>query len=277
MDSFSKMASVPPRCICNNASISKPASHGSAASTEFQAVRDSFSAMKLKQTNLRESETSKGVVDNEDLEKRGRNSTELTPGDVVREFSQYSQRVRRNSFPSLQLVAVDIQYSVPTKTNSAPRQHSRGHIRDAVGSGLHCINEVPGRSGWRAPNSTRVSGSSNLVQQRRFSTGAQRNMTHQNAPFNLFAKHRRASLTSTREKQSSWRVKLHQWSIDLDEDDDNSRLQDGQTWRTSLPNISNFTHQTANGPYNVLPKIGRRNSLVGALQEKNVTHHKKKR
>lgn len=276
MDSFSK-TSVPPECICNNASINKPASHGSAASTEFQTVRDTFSAMKLKQTNLRESETSKCVVDNEDLEKRGRNSSELTPGDVVREFSQYSQRVRRNSFPSLELVAVDIQYSVPTKTISAPRRRSRGHIQDAVGSGLHCINEIPERSGWRASNSTRVSGSSNLLQQRRFSTGAQRNMTHQNAPFNLFAKHRRASLTSTREKQSSWRVKLHHWSIDLDEDDDNSRLQGGQTRRTSLPNISNFTHRTANGPYNVLPKIDQRNSLVGALQEKNVTHHKRKR
>ena len=272
------MASVPPECICNNASISKPVSHGSAASTEFQTVRDSFSAMKLQQTNLRESETSKGVVDNEDLEKRGRNSSDLTPGDVVREFSQYSQRVRRNSFPSLELVAVDIQYSVPTKTNSAPRRHSRGHIQDAVGSGLHCINEISERSGWRAPNSTRVSGSSNLVQQRRFSTGAQRNMTHQNAPSKLFAKHRSASLTSTREKQSSWRVKLHHWSIDLDEDDDNSGLQGGQTRRrTSLPNISNFTHQTANGPYNALPKIDRTNSLVGALQEKNVTHHKSKR
>ena len=271
------MASVPPGCICNNASISKPASHGSTASTEFQTVRDSFFAMKLKQTSLRESETSKCVVDNEDLEKRGRNSTELTPGDVVREFSQYSQRVRRNSFPSLELVAVDIQYSVPTKTNSAPRRRSRGHIQDYVGSGLHCINEIPERSSWRASNSTRVSSSSNLVQQKRFSTGAQRNMTHQNAPFNLFTKHRRASFTSTREKQSSWRVKLHQWSIDLDEDDDNSRLQGGQTRRISLPNISNFTHRTANGPYNVLPKIDQRNSLVGALQEKNVTHRKSKR
>ena len=276
MDSFSK-TSVPPEYICNNASINKPASHGSAASTEFQTVRDSFFAMKLKQTNLRESETSKCVVDNENLEKRGRNSTELTPGDVVREFSQYSQRVRRNSFPSLELVAVDIQYSVPTKTNSAPRRRSRGHIQDAVGSRLHCINEIPERSGWRAPNSTLVSGSSNLVQQRRFSTGAQRNMTNQNASSNLFAKHRRASLTSTREKQSSWRVKLHHWSIGLDEDDDNSRLKGSQTRRTGLPNISNFTHQTANGPYNVLPKIDRRNSLVGALQEKNVTHHKRKR
>ena len=184
---------------------------------------------------------------------------------MVREFSQYSQRVRRNSFPSLELVAVDIQYSVPTKTNSAPRRRSRGHIQDAVGSGLHCINEIPERSGWRAPNSTLVSGSSNLVQQRRFSTGAQRNMTNQNASSNLFAKHRRASLTSTREKQSSWRVKLHHWSTDLDEDDDDSRLQGGQTRRTSLPNISNFTHRTANGPYNVLPKIDQRNSLVGAL------------
>ena len=103
-------------------------------------------------------------------------------------------------------------------------------------------------------------------------------MTHQNAPSKLFAKHRSASLTSTREKQSSWRVKLHHWSIDLDEDDDNSGLQGGQTRRrTSLPNISNFTHQTANGPYNALPKIDRTNSLVGALQEKNVTHHKSKR
>ena len=128
MDSFSK-TSVPPECICNNASINKPASHGSAASTEFQTVRDTFSAMKLKQTNLRESETSKCVVDNEDLEKRGRNSSELTPGDVVREFSQYSQRVRRNSFPSLELVAVDIQYSVPTKTISAPRRRSRATFR----------------------------------------------------------------------------------------------------------------------------------------------------
>ena len=252
----------------NEALINRPELLISTASTEFQTVMDGFSAMKVKETKLRENERTKYVEENEDVEqrlRRRRNLTELTLGDAVSEFSQYPQKERRKSLPSLGLVAVDIQYSIPTKTNSR--------------SELHSISKIPGKgakpgdlkSATKALKLTnQVKEGSSYIPRRRFSLGAQVDMKGLNTPSGLATKQSRASCTRKRENNSAWRVKLHHWSVDIDDDSDNSKPQihHVKTRRcSSLPISSSFTCQPANGRYGILPKINRKNSLVGARQK----------
>lgn len=279
--------------VTHSIATSRPETCSSSRSTEFQTVLDGFTSLKVQESKPEGVETTKCVDENVDekrlLHKR-RDSTELTPGDVVREFSQQSQRGRRASLPTLGLVAVDIQYSVPSKRN--PGSYPENLSSAIVGSGLHSIKEIPekgaknaaGPRHFKGASSSKTSlsinqpaGNSSLLRRRRFSLGAQRNMKFKNSAFGLPNKQRRASCSTCVEEKSSWCVKVHHRTLSINDDWDKPHshgIQPGyrqlQTRRASLPSVSSFTGQPfSSSRYGILPRIGRKNSLVGEPDEQS--------
>ena len=226
----------------------------SSRSSEFQAVLDGFSTMKIGEGKIQEKETKKCSGENGDkgrLLNRRQNSTDLKPGDLVMEVSQ----VRRKSLPSLGLVAVDIQCSVPTKMKNS-RSFPADMTRNIMGGELKSIREIPEKG---ARKSIHDEGLTKIASKRkgtfpggrRFSVGTQPNMNHFRGTLG----------TSQRTASSEWRVKVHKRSLDIN--NDNNRLYPHiQTRRASFAGFSNFTSQPQ-GSTDLFPRIGKKNSLVG--------------
>ena len=281
IDQGFKMAPFPP----HNAP-SRPETCSSSRSSEFQTVLDGFTALKLQETKAEGIEPKKSIDPNEDKERllhKRRNSTELTPIDIVNEFGQQSHRARRASPPSLGLVAVDIQYSIPLQRHSGSYPEN---LANGIGKyELGIIKEIPekGRGHSNKPShlkaatnktssSCQLGGNSNLFRRRRFSLGAQRNTNVANTAFGLPTKQRRVSCSSRVESNSAWRVKVHQRSLGINDDFDNLDPHNIQPARgnhplykrrNSLSSISSFSGEPVSTKYNILPKIGQKNSLVG--------------
>ena len=231
----------------------------SSRSSEFQAVLDGFSTMKINEGKTQEKETKKCSGENSDggrLQNRRRNATELTPGDLVKEFSQAPQRARRKSLPSLGLVAVDIQCSVPTKMKNS-QSFPTDMTRNIMGGKLKSIQEIPEKG---TKKSSHIEELTKMASKRkgtfpggrRFSLSTQLNVSPS----------RSAHGTSQRRASSEWRVKVHKRSLDISNDTD--RLYPYiQTRRASFAGFSNFTSQPQGSTNSVFPRIGRKNSLVG--------------
>ena len=230
----------------------------SSRSSEFQAVLDGFFAMEINERKTQGKENKKCFGENVDggrLLNRRRNSTELTPRDLVKEFNQVPQRVRRKSLPSLGLVAVDIQCSIPTKMKNS-RSFPADMTSNTMGGALKSIQEIPEKG---ARQSSHIEGLTKIASkrkgtfpgERRLSLGTQLIMTPS----------RDALGTSQRKASSEWRVKVHKRSLDISNDNDRLYPQI-QTRRASFAGLSGFTNQPR-GSTDLFPRIGRRNSLVG--------------
>jgi len=230
----------------------------SSRSSEFQAVLDGFFTMEINEGKTQEKETKKCFGENVDggrLLNRRRNSTELSPGDLVMEFNHAPQRVRRKSLPSLGLVAVDMQCSVPMKMKNS-RSFPADMTSSIMGSVLQSIEEIPKKG---ARKNSHIEGLTKMASKRkgtfpggrRLSLGTQLNLTPS----------RGALGTSQKKASSEWRVKVHKRSLDFN--NDNGRLYPKlQTRRASFAGSSGFTNQPQ-GSTDLFPRIGRRNSLVG--------------
>lgn len=240
---------------------SRISSCSSSRSTEFQTVLDGFHTLKINEAKTNETEATKSFGENVDEDRllyKRRNSTELTPGDVVMKFGQAPQRVRRKSLPSLGLVAVDIQCSVPTKmTNS---QSFPGNMsRCTMGRELKNIPEIPKKGARKNSHFKGVTKKANkpegiFPRGRRFSMDVRQNINTSKIS------QRRASCSKIIESPSKWCVKVHERSLDINDDDD--RLYPHiQTRRASYAGLPSFPDQS-NANSGLLPRIGRRNSLV---------------
>ena len=249
----------------------------SSRSSEFQAALEEFSTMKISKMEAQEKET-KNCAEDETVEKlvqRRPSLSELAPANLAMGVSTPAHRGRRKSLPSLGLVAVDIQYSIPSKKNSRSYGCPENLGCDTVESKLYRINEIfktesnpvhSKRKVTKSLDSLRVGGSSNVLPSRRFSVGA-KGIKAPNSNIAFSTKQRRASCSTCNEKDSTkWRVSIHQRSLNIDDDYDSYLYnpflhRNLRNPRTSLPNInSNFAGQT--GRSNILPKVGQRNSLV---------------
>ena len=249
----------------------------SSRSSEFQAALKEFSTMNLSKMEAQEKET-KNCADEtvEKLVQRRPSLSELAPADLAMGVSTPAHRGRRKSLPSLGLVAVDIQYSIPpSKKNSRSYGCDENSGCDTGESELYRINEIfktesnpvhSKRKVTKSLDSLRVGGSSNVLPRRRFSVGAQ-GIKAPNSNIAFSTKQRRASCSTCNEKDSTkWRVSIHQRSLNIDDDCDSYLYnpflhRNLRNRRTSLPNInSNFAGQT--GRSTILPKVGQRNSLV---------------
>ena len=239
----------------------------SSRSTEFQTVLDGFSDLKINEAKAHENETTKGFdekLDSRRLLNRRQSSVELTPGDVVMEFSQAPPRIRRKSLPSLGLVAVDIQYSVPTKMKNS-KSFPCDMTARITGNELKSIQEIP-KKGTHKPNHFQGMAKkpnkpeSNIMRRRRFPLGAQRNITLSSSAFVSRTNQRRASCTKIAESPSEWRVEVHKRNLDINDEDD--RLYPHiQTRRASYAGVSSISDHLQNRQ-GLLPRIGKRNALV---------------
>ena len=140
--------------------------------------------MKITKMEAQEKET-KNCAD-ETVEKfvqRRRSLSGLAPADLAMGVSTPAHRGRRKSLPSLGLVAVDIQYSVPSKKNSRSYGFPENSECDTGESELYRINEIfktesnsvySKRKLTKSLDSLRVGGSSNMLPRRRFSTVARK-------------------------------------------------------------------------------------------------------
>ena len=203
----------------------------SSGSTEFQAALDTFSRMKINETKLQEEETTKSVeesIDTKKLVQRRQSLSEFASVDMEKAVSRSAHKERRKSLPSLGLVAVDIQYSIPpSKKNSRSYGFPSTLASDTAESKLYRINEILKKeansvhSKWTLTNSfgsRHVGGSSNLLPTRRFSVGAKSNKSP-NTNFAFSTKQRRASCSTCNENSSTkWRVLIHQRSLNIDDD-----------------------------------------------------------
>lgn len=233
----------------------------SSRSSEFQAVLDGFSTLKINEGKNQENETKNCFSENIDTNRflnRRRNPTEITPGDLTMEFSQAPQRYRHNSLPSQRLVGVDIQCSVPRKMK---KSHSfpTDMTRNIMGSQLKSIQEIPEKEARR---SSHIDGLTEVASKRQdtfpsgrqFSVGTQLNMNHSRGTLG----------TGQRRASSEWRVKVHKRCLDISNDKD--RLYPHiQTRRASFSGFSSSTSGAQNST-NLFPSIGRRNSLVGEVK-----------
>lgn len=227
----------------------------SSRSSEFQAVLDGFSILKIDEGKSQETMKCSGENDGKGrLLDRRQNSTELMPGNLVMEFSHG----RRKSLPSLGLVAVDIQCSVPTKMKNS-RSLPADMTRNIMGGELKSIQEIPEKGARESSHVKGFEGFTKMASKRketfpggrRFSLGTQLNMNHA----------RGALGTSQRRASSEWRIKVHKRSLDIS--NDNDRLYPHiQTRRASFAGFSNFTSQPQRST-ELFPRIGRKNSLVG--------------
>ena len=194
---------------------------------------------------------------------------------MAKAVSRSAHKERRKSLPSLGLVVVDIQYSIPpSKKNSRSYGFPSTLASDTAESKLYRINEILKKEansvhsqGTLANSfgSRHVGGSSNLLRTRRFSVGAKSNKSS-NTNFAFSPKQRRAScLTCNENSSTKWRVLIHQKSLNIDDDFESNLynslpLRNSKNPRTSLPTInSNFAGQTRGTT--ILP-TGRRSSLV---------------
>ena len=249
----------------------------SSGSTEFQAALDTFSRMKINETKRQEEQTTKSVeesIDTKKLVQRRQSLSEFASVDMAKAVSRSAHKERRKSLPSLGLVAVDIQYSIPpSKKNSRSYGFPSTLASDTAESKLYRINEILKKEansvhsqGTLANSfgSRHVGGSSNLLRTRRFSVGAKSNKSP-NTNFAFSTKQRRAScLTCNENSSTKWRVLIHQRSLNIDDCDSNLynplRHRNLKNPRTSLTTInSNFAGQTRGTT--ILP-TGRRSSLV---------------
>ena len=189
----------------------------SSTSSEFKAVLDGFSTFKINEGKTQEKETKKCFGENIDtgrLLNRRRTSTELTPGDLVMEFSKAPQRDRRKSLPSLGLVAVDMQCNVPKKMKNS-KSFSTEMTRNIMGGELKSIQEIPEKG---ARKSGHIDGLTKMAIKRRgtfpgarwFSLGTSLNMNQSRGTLG----------TSQRRASSEWRVKVHKRSLDISTDND---------------------------------------------------------
>ena len=195
----------------------------------------------------------------------------------VSDLSGISHGDTRTSRPGTEncSVAVDIQYSIPSKKNSRSYGRPENLGCDTEESELYRIKEIfktesnsvhSKRKLTKSLDSLRVGGSSNMLPRRRFSVGAQ-GIKAPNSNFAFSTKQRRASCSTCSEEDSTkWGVSIHQRSLNIDDDCDSYLYnpflhRNVRNRRTSLPNInSNFAGQT--GRSTILPKVGQRNSLV---------------
>ena len=265
--------------ISHDRRTSRPGTENSLSSrsSEFLAALEEFSSMKISKMEAQEKET-KNCADEtvEKLVQRRPSLSELAPVDLAMGVPTPAHRGRRKSLPSLGLVAVDIQYSIPSKKNSRSLYGCHENLGcDTAESKLYRINKIfktesnpvhSKRKVTKSLDSLRVGGSSNVLPRGRFSVGAQ-GIKAPNSNIAFSTKQRRASCSTCNEKDSTkWRVSIHQRSLNIDADCDsylyNPLLHRNlRNRRTSLPNInSNFAGQT--GRSTILPKVGQRNSLV---------------
>lgn len=219
----------------SNAS-SRPETCSSARSTEFQTVLDGFTSLKLSQVKPDEYKTTNYIEENKTRERllpKRRNSIELSPINAfTKEFRQRSLTARCASLPSLGLVAVEIQYSVPSqrKSGSYPKNISRGIEKGE----LNIIKEVPkkGRENAGIPSrdfqgtnalslSNRL-GVNRVLRGRRFSLDAQRNINTTKSTFGATNIKRRKSCYSRVQHNSDWRIKVHRRSLDINDDCENA-------------------------------------------------------
>ena len=264
MDRSFKVDSSPFRIelsgISHNLDSRQQSAHScsSSRSSEFQAVLDGFSTMKIDEGKSQETKKCSGENgDKGRLLNRRQNSTKLTPRDLEMEFNQ----VRRKSLPSLGLVAVEIQYSVPTKMKNS-RSFPADMTRNIIRGELKSIEEIPDKG---ARKSSHFEGLTRMANRRkrtfpgggRFSLGMQLNMNHA----------RGALGTSQRRVSSEWRVKVHKRSLDIS--NDNDRLYPHiQTRRASFAGFSSFSTSQPQGSTDLFPRIGRKNYLVGEESKK---------
>ena len=258
--------------ISHDRRTSRPGTENSLSSrrSEFLAALEEFSSMKISKMEAQEKET-KNCAD-ETVEKmvhRRPTLSELAPADLAMGVSMPAHRGRRKSLPSLGLVAVDIQYSIPSKKNSRSYGCHENLGCDTAESKLYRINEIfktesnpvhSKRKVTKSLDSLFVGGSSNVLPRRRFSVGAQ-GIKAPNSNIAFSPKQRRASCSTCNEKDATkWRVSIHQRSLNIDDDCDsylyNPLLHRNlRNRRTSLSNInSNFAGQT--GRSTILPKVG---------------------
>ena len=234
--------------------------------------------MKINETKRQEEETTKSVeesIDTKKLAQRRQSLSEFASVDMAKAVSRSAHKERRKSLPSLGLVAVDIQYSIPpSKKNSRSYGFPSTLASDTAESKLYRINEILKKeansvhSKWTLTNSfgsRHVEGSSNLLRTRRFSVGAKSNKSP-NTDFAFSTKQRRAScLTCNENSSTKWRVLIHQRSLNIDDDFESNLynslpLRNSKNPRTSLLTInSNFAEQTRGTT--ILP-TGRGSSLV---------------
>lgn len=234
----------------------------SSRSSEFQAVLDGFSTLKINEGKTQENETKNcfgETIDTNRFLNRRLNPTELTPGDLTMEFSQAPQRDRRNSLPSQRLEAVDVQCSVPRKMKNS-HSFPTDMIRNIMGSQLKSIQEIPEKGARKS--SRPIDGLTKVASKRQetfpwgrqFSVGTQLNMNHSRGTLG----------TGQRRASSEWRVKVHKRYLDIS--NDKERLYPHiQTRRASFPGFSSSTSE-AQVSTNLFPRIGRRNSLVGEFK-----------
>ncbi|CAH3026846.1 unnamed protein product, partial [Porites evermanni] len=190
----------------------------SSGSTEFQAALDTFSAMEINETKRQEKGSTKSVeesIDTKKLVQRRQCLSEFASVDLGTAVSTSPHRERRKSLPSLGLVAVDIQYSIPpSKKNSRSYGFPSTLASDTAESKLYRINEISKKEA----NSVHSKGTSNLLPTRRFSVGAKSNKPP-NTNFAFSTKQRRASCSTCNENSSTkWRVLIHQRSLNIDDD-----------------------------------------------------------
>ena len=203
----------------------------SSGSTEFQAALDTFSSMKINETKRQEKENTKSVeesIDAEKLVQRRQSLSEFASVDLPKAVSTSTHKERRKSLPSLGLVAVDIQYSIPpSKKNSRSYGFLSTLASDTAESKSYRINEILKKEANSVPSkgtltgsfgSRHGGGSSNLLPRRRFSVGAQSNKAP-NTNFAFSTKQRRASCSTCNGNSSTkWRVLIHQRSLNIDDD-----------------------------------------------------------
>ena len=134
--------------MISNTRTSRPGTEQSisSGSTEFQAALDTFSPMKINETKRQEKETTKSVeesIDTKKLVQRRQCLSEFASVDLGTAVSTSPHRERRKSLPSLGLVAVDIQYSIPpSKKNSRSYGFPSTLASDTAESKLYRINEI---------------------------------------------------------------------------------------------------------------------------------------
>lgn len=249
-----------------SARVSTASSCCSSRSTEFQTVMNDLYNLKLNEAKAHEAEKKKSFdensVEGRSLNKR-RNSIELTPGDLVAGLCQGPQRLRRKSLPSLGLVAVDIQCSIPTKCKVTNSQSFPSDMsRSITEKYLTNIPEVP-KKGRRRHSlfngaikmANKPEGS--FPRGRRVSLDTRRNT---NTSSTNQVNQRKTSSYKIVECPSKWCVKVHKRFLDI-ADDDNKLYPHIQTRRASYAGLSGLTKES-HGEAGLFPKIGRRNSIM---------------
>lgn len=238
-----------------NQTSNRVSSCSSSRSSEFQAVLEALSDYKINEPSTKGNDSS-AICSNEKGDSGQQSLVDSSSGSAISKFNRAPPMLtRRKSLPSLGLVAVDVQYSVPS-SKSFPADLSK----NIAGKELDVILETP-RKGKQKPHHLENSLTRQEGRRRRFSLGAQGNEAPSKSRTVVpKTKQRRPSCSKFAESPSVWRVQVHKRSLDINDEDDRlySRFQ---TRRGSFAGFSTVADQSEK-KQSLLPKIGRRNSLV---------------